>query len=1167
MSARVFVRAMSWALACFATVCLYGQPSVLTWHNDNARTGQNLAETILTPANVNSATFGKLFVLSVDGKVDAQPLYVPSLTVSGAVHNVLYVATEHDSVYAFDADTGTLLWQVSMLEMVNGVLETSSDDRGCSQVTPEIGITATPVIDPASGPHGTIYLIAMTKDSSGNYHHRLHALDLTTHAEEFGGPIEVSGSVSGTGAEDTFLPAQHKERPGLLLLNGVVYTSWGSHCDAGPYTGWVFGYNETTLAKVTTINLTPNGSDGGIWNAGSGPAADANGNIFLLTGNGTFDTTLNGSGFPSKGDYGNAFVKMSTNGGLAVTDYFTMDNTTSESNGDTDLGSGGLMLLPPLTGTGGTQVSLAVGAGKDTNLYVVNQANLGKFSSSADTIYQQLSGVLPGGIWSSPAWFNGTLYYGSVGSTLMAFTFASKTAGLFPTVPTSQSPTSFGYPGTTPSISANGTSNGIVWAAESASNAVLHAYDATNVSHELYNSTQAANSRDQFGSGNKYIVPTIVNGKVYVGTTNGVGVFGLLAIPPPAPVLTAPANAATGVSVTPTLTWNAATGATSYDVYFGTSSTPPLVTNVSGTTYNPGTLGGNTTYFWKIAAKNAGGSTASTIWSFTTLAAAPAAPVLTTPANASTSQLLTSTLNWTAASGATSYDVYFGTASTPPLATNVTVTTYSPGTLTANTKYYWKIVAKNTAGSTSSAVWSFTTQSSTPGGVVSPAAGTQLPVASATFSWNPVAGADQYWLDVGSQLGVGDYFGQATTGTSIQVTTLPCDGRTVYVQLWTHLSGAWQTPVRSTYSAAGGCAALTAPANNTTFFSTTEVFSWPAASGADQYWLDVGNSLREGDIFGGSTTGTAITVQGIPCDGRKIYVQLWTHLNGVWKNPGEYSYTAVTSSCGVTSPAEGSTLTSPAQVFSWGAVSGSDEYWLDVGSQVGSGNYFGEAITGTSITVDSMPCDGRTIYVQLWPHIAGNWQPPQRTTYTAASGCAALTSPANGAAFTSPSATFNWTAAAGADQYWLDVGNTQGVGDIFGGATTSLSTTVSNLPCDGRTIYVQLWTHISGAWKNPGRYQFTAWNACGKLTTPAPGSTLTGSSLTFDWTAGTGVTAYWLDVGTMVGQGNIFGANVGTATSQMVTGIPTTGQPIYVQLWSMIGGVWHLNRYMYAAAP
>jgi len=178
-----------------------------------------------------------------------------------------------------------------------------------------------------------------------------------------------------------------------------------------------------------------------------------------------------------------------------------------------------------------------------------------------------------------------------------------------------------------------------------------------------------------------------------------------------------------------------------------------------------------------------------------------------------------------------------------------------------------------------------------------------------------------------------------------------------------------------------------------------------------------------------------------------------------------------------------------------------------------------------------------------------------------------LTSPANGAAFTSPSATFNWTAAAGADQYWLDVGNTQGVGDIFGGATTSLSTTVSNLPCDGRTIYVQLWTHISGAWKNPGRYQFTAWNACGKLTTPAPGSTLTGSSLTFDWTAGTGVTAYWLDVGTMVGQGNIFGANVGTATSQMVTGIPTTGQPIYVQLWSMIGGVWHLNRYMYAAAP
>ncbi len=1158
---------MSWALACFATVCLYGQTSVLTWHNDNARTGQNLAETILTPANVNSSTFGKLFVLSVDGKVDAQPLYVPSLTVSGAVHNVLYVATEHDSVYAFDADTGTLLWQVSMLEMVNGVLETSSDDRGCSQVTPEIGITATPVIDPASGPHGTIYLIAMTKDSSGNYHHRLHALDLTTHAEEFGGPIEVSGSVSGTGAEDTFLPAQHKERPGLLLLNGVVYTSWGSHCDAGPYTGWVFGYNETTLAKVTTINLTPNGSDGGIWNAGSGPAADANGNIFLLTGNGTFDTTSEWQRLPVEGRLrqrlredvdqrrigGNRLfhdgqhhqrVEWRYRSGLRRIDAAAPADRHGRNPGFAgrrrrerhqsicgESGQPGKVQLQR-----GYDLSAVIGrfAGRHLVEPGVVQRNfvLRKRGKHADGVHLRLKNrwtISDGPHFAIPHLVrisgNHAVHFGKRNLERNRLGRGERFECGPPCLRCDQCLTRT--------------------LQQHAGGDLPRPVRKRQQIHRAHDCERQSLRRDHERSRRFRFIGDPATGP----GPDGASQRSYRRLRHPDPDL------------------ECRDRATSYDVYFGTSSTPPLVTNVSGTTYNPGTLGGNTTYFWKIAAKNAGGSTASTIWSFTTLAAAPAAPVLTTPANASTSQLLTSTLNWTAASGATSYDVYFGTASTPPLATNVTVTTYSPGTLTANTKYYWKIVAKNTAGSTSSAVWSFTTQSSTPGGVVSPAAGTQLPVASATFSWNPVAGADQYWLDVGSQLGVGDYFGQATTGTSIQVTTLPCDGRTVYVQLWTHLSGAWQTPVRSTYSAAGGCAALTAPANNTTFFSTTEVFSWPAASGADQYWLDVGNSLREGDIFGGSTTGTAITVQGIPCDGRKIYVQLWTHLNGVWKNPGEYSYTAVTSSCGVTSPAEGSTLTSPAQVFSWGAVSGSDEYWLDVGSQVGSGNYFGEAITGTSITVDSMPCDGRTIYVQLWPHIAGNWQPPQRTTYTAASGCAALTSPANGAAFTSPSATFNWTAAAGADQYWLDVGNTQGVGDIFGGATTSLSTTVSNLPCDGRTIYVQLWTHISGAWKNPGRYQFTAWNACGKLTTPAPGSTLTGSSLTFDWTAGTGVTAYWLDVGTMVGQGNIFGANVGTATSQMVTGIPTTGQPIYVQLWSMIGGVWHLNRYMYAAAP
>jgi len=509
------------ALACEAI--LAAQPSVLTWHNDSARTGQNLQETTLTPANVKSSTFGKLFVMNVDGKVDAQPLYVPSVNVPGqGVHNVLYVVTEHDSAYAFDADNGTQLWKVSLL----GSGEVPSDDHGCGQVTPEIGITATPAIDLQIGPRGTMYAVATSKDGSANYHHRLHALDLTTGADQFGGPMEVQATYPGSGAENTFNPTVHKERPGLLISNGVVYTSWGSHCDAGSYAGWVIGYNETTLQRVSVLNLAPNGNENGIWMAGAGPAADTNGNIFLLTGNGTFDTTLNAGGLPNKGDYGNAFVKISTSGGtLTVADYFTMSNTVSESNADQDLGSGGAMMLLQLTDAQGQPRSLAVGAGKDGHMYVVDQANLGKFNAGTNAIYQDLPGALAGGVFSSPAWFNGKLYYGDVGGTLKAFTF---TNGLFQTTPSSHSSHSFGYPGATPSISANGTSNGIVWAAENTSPAVLHAYDATNLATELYNSNQAAGSRDHFGSGNKYIVPTVVNGKVYVGTTNGVGAFGLL---------------------------------------------------------------------------------------------------------------------------------------------------------------------------------------------------------------------------------------------------------------------------------------------------------------------------------------------------------------------------------------------------------------------------------------------------------------------------------------------------------------------------------------------------------------------------------------------------------------------------------------------------------------
>jgi hypothetical protein len=520
---RSVTAAVILALLCGLAVCA-GAQDMLTYHNNNARTGLDNRETTLTLNNVNSANFGKLFVLPADGLVDAEPLYMSAVTIGGAVHNVVIVATEHDSVYAYDADAGTSLWHRSMLK--SG--ETTSDNRGCSQVTPEIGITSTPVIYRPKTGDPVIYVVAMSKDSSGNYHQRLHALDATTGAELHGGPVDIVAQYPGTGDNSSngfviFDPAQYKERAGLLLLNGTIYLAWASHCDFRPYTGWIMGYNMNTLKQSTVLNLTPNGDEGAIWGAGAGMAADGSGSIFLLDANGVFDTTLNASGFPADANYGNAFLHVTTKGGLAVADYFEMDNEASENGSDTDLGSGGTLLASTKDSTGKIW-NLAVGAGKDSNLYVVDRTNMGKFSSTSNNNYQELKGALPGGVWSMPALFNGNIYYGPVGSPILDFEF--KNAKLLAT-PAARTSNGFGYPGATPSISANGVKNAILWASENATTAVLYAYNATTLV-EIYNTNQAANGRDHFGKGNKFITPMIANGKVYVGTTNGVGVFGLL---------------------------------------------------------------------------------------------------------------------------------------------------------------------------------------------------------------------------------------------------------------------------------------------------------------------------------------------------------------------------------------------------------------------------------------------------------------------------------------------------------------------------------------------------------------------------------------------------------------------------------------------------------------
>jgi outer membrane protein assembly factor BamB len=517
-------------LICFTLFAALASSAtdVVTYHNNIARTGLNPQEIILTTSNVNSSSFGKLFTFPVDGIIDAQPLYLSAVSIPGkGTHNVAYAVTENDSVYAFDADLGTPLWHVSALE--SG--EVPSDDHGCSQISPQIGITSTPVIDRSSGPHGTIYVVAMSKNSS-QYFQRIHALDITTGQEEFGGPVAVQAKYPGTGDNShdgyvIFDPGQYAERQGLLLLNGVIYTGWTSHCDNRPYTGWLIGYSESTLAQTGVLNVTPNGSEGSIWQNGTGIASDGQ-SLFFLDANGSFDTTLTSKGFPNKGDYGNAFLRVEPkNNKLQVVDYFNMYNTVQESDNDEDLGSGGALVLPAMKDSSGTTRYLAIGAGKDQNIYVVDRTNMGKFNpNNNNAIYQEIDGVLGGGEWASCAYFDGNVYFGPVGNRLLQFQFAKAQLS---TSPRSRSAASFAYPGTTPSVSANGLTNGIIWTIEhSDPDDVLHAYNAWNLANELYNSSQARNNRDKFGTASHFGTPTIVNGKVYVGTVNGVAVFGLL---------------------------------------------------------------------------------------------------------------------------------------------------------------------------------------------------------------------------------------------------------------------------------------------------------------------------------------------------------------------------------------------------------------------------------------------------------------------------------------------------------------------------------------------------------------------------------------------------------------------------------------------------------------
>jgi uncharacterized protein (TIGR03437 family) len=485
--------------------------SVLTYHNDLARTGQNLNETLLTPASVSSGRFGRLFTYAVDGQVYAQPLYMPGVFIPGkGIHNVVFVATEHDSVYAFDADNyvAAPLWHVSFLDPAAGVTAASAADLECGSIIPEIGITATPVIDPASG---TLYVVAMTAEPSiDGYMHRLHALDVATGAERPGSPVEIHASVPGQGDGNTtvqFLPGLYKERAGLLLLNGVVYTAWASHCDSGNYHGWIIGYDENTLQQAAVYTDTPNWSEGSFWQGGAAPAADANSNIYVVSANGTFDVNMGGS------DLAESVLKLSTGKSLSVADYFTPYNADELSLKDIDFGSSGALLLPDGTG-GSAHPHLLVSGSKSGSVYLLDRDNLGHFQAEGNgQIVQSLIGAV-GPLFGIPAYFNNTVYFSAAHDQVKAFSFQE---GLLSVLPVSESSATFSGLGSVPSISADGARNGIVWTIEST--AQLRAYDAADLSNQL--------SQASVSSFVKFSTPTIANGKVYVGTLNSLDVFGL----------------------------------------------------------------------------------------------------------------------------------------------------------------------------------------------------------------------------------------------------------------------------------------------------------------------------------------------------------------------------------------------------------------------------------------------------------------------------------------------------------------------------------------------------------------------------------------------------------------------------------------------------------------
>jgi hypothetical protein len=571
------VTATSGSASGSAAIAVTDLLAVLTYHNDPARDGVNPKEYALTSATVTTATFGKLFSCAVDGAVYAQPLWVKGLSIGGGVHNVILVVTQHDSAYAFDADAKPCVtyWHANLLDTLHGGVAGDKpvawNDVGLcfGDIYPEVGVTSTPVISTVTN---TMYLVSASENnptnsgncvlSSATFHHRLHALNLATGSEEFNAPVTIAASVLGTGDGSSggvvsFNSQLEHQRAGLTVVGGKIFVAFAAHEDATPYHGWVIGYQASNVQRqIAVFNTTPNGlngADGGVWASGGAPAADSGGDIYFATGNGDFDEAP----APPDNDYGDSILRLHSLAGstpngmnLSVAGWFTPDDQANLAKNDTDLGSGGVVLFPDQTSSS-LPVHLLAQMGKEGILYLIDRDNMGQYNATSNgQIVQSFRGTTQG-VWGTPALWHNNLYVGGQKDFLKQFIFDPGTE-LFGETVASKTTTVFNFPGTTPSVSSRGPSQGIVWAIDASmygyaspnaagvncstvpvpaacsGPAILHAYDAANLAVEYWNSSMAANSRDQAGAAVKFVPPTIANGKVYVATRTGIYVYGLL---------------------------------------------------------------------------------------------------------------------------------------------------------------------------------------------------------------------------------------------------------------------------------------------------------------------------------------------------------------------------------------------------------------------------------------------------------------------------------------------------------------------------------------------------------------------------------------------------------------------------------------------------------------